>query len=299
MKKVLFFALFFCFFVSKMNAQLVVDAGEDKKVCIRTYGVQDTYRLGATPTIRGGVAPYRVEWSTDFVRSGRYRIYASRMLTDTTTTNPMIRMGLSDLDNLSEVVFRLKVTDANQNVSTDSVRVQFSRFSYLLGYCVRNIQAGDSAIVTPTVGGGIPPLTYIWSPNYNITATNVPSPSVFPRQYTQYSAALKDVAGCVSDFNLSCIFYVNGTATTDLTNTYSVSIAPNPIVSTSQLTINDDSNQEKSLTIFNSVGQSIYSQKMTSNQVNIGKLIAANGVYFYQIANHEKVLASGKFLSEQ
>jgi Secretion system C-terminal sorting domain len=290
------FILFSSFaFNEKLNAQLIVDAGIDKVVCVGIIGVIDTYRIGGSPTIRGGNPPYKIEWSAIYNYTSRTPVYASDFLKDTTTLNPFFRYGFSTVNNAAKVIFRLKVTDANQNTDTDSVSVQFSRFMAIPDGTQRLLVLGDSLSIYSTVGGGIKPTTYKWSPDYNISDVNIRNPFVWPRRGTTYSASLKDSAGCISGYTDVWIISILSD-TKEVNNLLKVSIYPNPIVSASQLSIDAENNEDKMLYIYNSVGQMVYGQKITTSKINIGQIIKDGGTYFYHISSNHKQLAVGKFV---
>jgi hypothetical protein len=279
MKNTLLFNLFILLssfaFVQKLNAQLLVDAGNDKVVCMGIVGIADTNRIGGTPTATGGIAPYRYEWSTSR-KEGITIFTAKDLLIDTTVSNPVFRIGFGDIKTIVPIKFFVKVTDANQNVRFDSVSVRLSSFLVL--------------------GRGIKPLTYRWTPNYNISDTAYGAPIVWPRRSTIYSCQVKDSAGCVSSgFILEWAISVI-TNTKDINNLLKVSIYPNPIVSASQLSIDVENHDDKTLFIYNSVGQMIYGQKITASKIPIGQFIKDNGTYFYQITSNYKQLAVGKFI---
>jgi Secretion system C-terminal sorting domain len=281
--------------IENLNAQLIADAGNDKVVCVGVIGVVDTYRIGGLPTVRGGTPPYKIEWSTSYNYTSRTFIYASDFLNDTTALNPIFRYGFSTVGNSVKVNFRLKITDANLNVSIDSVSVQFSRFMGIPDGTQRLLVPGDSLAIYSTVSGGIKPTIYKWSPDYNISNINIRNPIVWPRRSTTYNATLKDSAGCISGFIDSWVIDIISD-TKEINNLLKVSIYPNPIVSASQLSIDAENNEDKTLFIYNSVGQMIYGQKITSPKINIGQFIKDNGTYFYHISSNNRSLAVGKFV---
>jgi hypothetical protein len=299
MKNTFLFKLFIVLssfaFIQNLNAQLVANAGNNKVVCVGIIGIIDTYRIGGSPSIRGGSPPYKIEWSAAYNYTSRTVLYASEFLNDTTALNPIFRYGFGTVGNSAKVIFRLKVTDANQNVSIDSATIQFSKFLAIPDGTQRLLPQGDSLRIYSTTGGGIKPLTYKWSPNYNITDISIGNPIVYPRRSTTYSVIVKDSAGCVGGFIDTWIIDIISD-TKEINNLLKVSIYPNPIVSASQLSIDAENNDDKTLFIYNSVGQMIYGQKITSPKINIGQFIKDNGTYFYHISSNNRSLAVGKFV---
>lgn len=294
-KKIIFIVCLLAF-IGTSNAQLTVDAGNDKIVCVTNFGIIETYRLGGTPTVRGGTPPYRVTWSAIYNSAVGFPIYASEFLNDTTILNPIFRYGFGDARNLSKATFILKVTDANQNTSVDSVIVQFSKFGVSPAERRNTIALGDSfRISAQIVRGGIPPLTYKWSPNYNISDVNIKNPTVWPRGRTLYTATVTDSAGCISGFVDEWLIDVIN-STREIYNLLKVSIYPNPLVVSSQLSIDTDNFDNKTLFICNSMGQMVYGQKLTASKIPIGQYIDNSGIYFYQIISNHQQLAVGKFI---
>jgi hypothetical protein len=198
----------------------------------------------------------------------------------------------------SPVVFRLKVTDANQNTSFDSVTIRFSRFLALPDGTSRSLALGDTLSIYSTVGGGIRPLTRTWSPNYNISNINAESPRVWPRRSTNYYCRTVDSAGCVSGFIDGWIINLPVSGTNEIRNEIQVSVYPNPITAASQLSINSENSDEKTLRIYNALGQVIHTQKIAASKTTIGQWITQSGVYLYQISNGSKVLATGQLAKD-
>ena len=137
-------------FVS-LNAQFSVDAGRGLIVCISAHGIQNEYSLGGSPTIRQGVAPFKIEWSANHTWAGM-KFTASTFLNDTSISNPIISSEASFLGNNNMVKFYLKVTDVNQNVRFDSTIVRFSRFVSSGTGGSRFLPLGDSLRIYSGIG---------------------------------------------------------------------------------------------------------------------------------------------------
>ena len=276
-------------------AQCIVDAGFDKNICISAYGVKDTYRLGGFPTIIKGTPPFKIEWSTSYVYAGNLIVYASQFLNDTTVENPMVKIGFNDAANNKPIKFYLKITDGNQNIGIDSLILKFSRFGVLGIFREREINIGDSLNIDAGVGGGIPPLKYLWKPNYNISDTSIRTPIVWPQKNTLYYISVKDSANCPITFGgLEWKITIKSTQTDEIKHKIIVTVAPNPIFDMSDLLIQTNVQEMKKLRIYDIYGKLIYEDKFEEDHKVIGKEILLNGIYFYQIWIKESLVAVGK-----
>lgn len=123
MKPILFIFISLLLFTNA-NAQLKVDAGNDKKVCFPDKPLEARIQLGGIPAASGGIEPYTYTWS------GKLPIYydedhikwvkASEFLDDTTKSNPTFK----SIDAPDDWVnFYLKVEDAAGNVQYDTVKI--------------------------------------------------------------------------------------------------------------------------------------------------------------------------------
>ena len=276
-----------------LNAQFSVDAGRGLIVCISANGIQNTYSLGGSPTIRQGVAPFKIEWSANHTWAGM-KFSASTFLNDTAVANPFISAEANFLGNNNMVKFYLKVTDANQNVRFDSTVVRFSRFGILPIGGPMLLPRGDSLKIYSGIFGGITPIRYSWTPNYNISDTSVSAPIVWPRRNTTYSCRVVDSAGCNSGFNVDWVISVI-TNTDDLKQNNQVSISPNPLTDVSVISIKYAIGSDAVLNVSDISGRTIYSQKVTTQQIPIGKFIKESGLYVYYLVEKGNIVAVGKF----
>ena len=72
-------------------------------------------------------------------------------------------------------------------------------FYYLTIECIDFINQGDTVAISGTMGQGIGPLSYVWSPNYNISDTSAASPNVWPDTTVHYQVSAIDSIGCISE----------------------------------------------------------------------------------------------------
>jgi hypothetical protein len=152
---------------------------------------------------------------------------ASHFLDDTTVANPNI---IGHPYNEDPVLFHIVVEDADGVECRDSVLVTFSSFVVFgIGMEV-TIQKGDTTTIHPNVDGVIPPLTFIWGPDYNISDVNAAFPLAWPDTTTPYELTLIDGLGCEFDFPV--VFTVIVDSTTNIfelgTDLVPLRIYPNP-----------------------------------------------------------------------
>ena len=219
---------------------------------------------------------------------------ASTFLNDTAVANPVVSYEASFLGNNNAVKFYLKVTDANQNVRFDSTVVRFSRFASLDLGGPRYLRLGDSLKLSSGIGGGITPIRYSWTPNYNISDTSINGPIVWPRRSTTYSCRVVDSAGCNSGFNIDWVISIISN-TDDLKQNNQVSISPNPITDVSVISIKYAIGSDAVLNVSDISGRTVYSQKVTTQQIPIGKFIKESGLYVYYLVEKGNIVAVGKF----
>lgn len=58
------------------------------------------------------------------------------------------------------------------------------------------ICTGNSTVLTPTITGGNPPFTYMWSPANSLSNANAASPTATPTVTTTYTLSVADASGC-------------------------------------------------------------------------------------------------------
>jgi hypothetical protein len=82
-------------------------------------------------------------------------------------------------------------------------------------------------------------------------------------------------------------------------NTLEISVYPNPFSSYTTIRMNDASlNNPHELKIYNILGDEIKSAMLTSLLTKIETRDLSSGIYYYQITNKAKVIASGKLISQ-
>jgi hypothetical protein len=146
------------------------------------------------------------------------------------------------------------------------------------------------------MGQGIGPLSYTWSPNYNISDTETASPYAWPDTSTYYHVYATDSIGCKSELQ-TCSVMIKPTGISQIKKSLIKSIVfPNPINENSIILLDKDIIETLTLQIINSNGQTVLSDKFSSNEYMIGKKIYRDGLYFYVIKNGPKIVSYGQLI---
>jgi hypothetical protein len=283
--------IFLVLLSTRTYGQLKVNAGNDTALC--TNGADfDTLVIGGYPTAFGGVEPYHYSWSTEY-SIGSQSFGASYFLDDSTNSNPKLVNSSPDYLKL-----KLTVTDNLGTKAEDSITIRFSIFYYLAIECIGFINQGDTVTLSGNIGQGIGSLSYIWSPNFNISDTSAASPQVWPDTSVYYHVYAIDSIGCVSEIS-TCSIYVNSTAIPQMSRDLLKSeVLPNPINSESRIVLNEDTMKNATLQIMNGNGQTVLYDKFSSNTYIIGDKIIADGFYIYVIKNGSEIVSNGKFIKK-
>lgn len=118
-------------------------------------------------------------------------------MSDTTVINPFFK----DIPETNKwISLALEVEDVNGLTGRDTLRVRFSRFTYLLGYEVLTVY-NDRVQFAGAIGieGGIAPLTFVkWSPEEGLGNPYDLNTKAKPWENTNYNAHVKDSIGCTA-----------------------------------------------------------------------------------------------------
>jgi hypothetical protein len=281
--------LFLILITNQIIGQLSINAGKDTIVCISLWGVDTTY-LGGDPTVIGGEEPYTYAWSAeDTILSMTF--WASFFLDDTTLANPRLIESAGH-----KLKFYIDVWDNLGNHERDSISVRFSQFGYLLMDDFAIINQGETARLWCSIGGGIPPLNFSWSPNYNISDTSIAEPLAWPDISTNYTLNVTDSIGCVAMPEVFEVIVNPVDIIQQTIESFKSEVIPNPIDINSVIKLNTVYQNNLNIRIFNESGQVILYDNIKSDSYKIGEKINSNGIYTYIIFDSSKILTSGKFI---
>ncbi len=137
------------------------------------------------------------------------------------------------------------------------------------------ICVGENAILTASTSAS----NYLWSDGAMTMST-----SVSPTTTTDYTVTVND--GLCSSMatitqNVSLCTGIAG-----ITNEETLNLYPNPFNHSLIINWENYSNKETSITVYNTLGELIYSEKTTENKVSIDSGNWKNGTYFVKVNNH-------------
>jgi len=271
------------------KVKLQANAGPDTAICVGLWGV-DTTEIGRNPTAFGGSEPYTYTWSTEYL-VGTTVFGASYFLDDSTSANP--RIVNSGPENLK---FFLKVVDNNGTQVIDSISVNFSNFVYLLTDLSANINQGDTVTLLPSIVSNTVPLSYEWTPEYNISDPSIGNPKAWPDTSVNYQVIVTDSIGCISEPAFFKVHVSPVEALSILQDDIKSAVFPNPIDNNSIVIFDYKGNDNLSIRIFNTKGQLVLYDSFSSDTFSIGKKITRTGRYLYLISNDSEVLSYGQFI---
>lgn len=153
----------------------VVDAGQDKEVCIGA-----DVQIGGSPTASGGTAPYNYMWAPP------------NGLSSISVANPTAGPPVT-------TTYTVEVTDANGCTAQDIVTVEANPGPTADAGVDKDLCIGDSVQIggAPSATGGTSPYSFYWEPFAgNIDDYSNPNPTVWPTTTTTYTIAVDDNNGC-------------------------------------------------------------------------------------------------------
>lgn len=190
------------------------------------------------------------------------------------------------------LTFILTVTDSLGNTCIDSVNIRFSNFSYLsknIKYQV-TINQGDSTQLFSGIFGGIPPLSFLWTPDYNLSDNTAAEPWASPDTSTSYHVFVEDSAGCQTQPSWAYTVNVIPTSNQKINILNDFKLSPNPSSGNFIVEIPENT-QGVSLTIANATGQIIKVIPLKKGQTTYQfaeKL--PSGVYFVGIDSKKRTV---------
>ena len=251
-------------------SQCVADAGKDTILCIQPSEDIDSLMIGGEPTATGS-SSFTYEWSAHETYLS-YDFYASDLLSDTTSPNPYFFID----PGLKKVELYLKVIDQEGGECFDTLVIRSSHATYLIIDRYAYIEPGDSVQLYPSIGGGIEPTTFSWSPTTSLSNPNIPYPYASPTVNTGYKATLTDSLGC--KFIEQDVFQV-------YVDVADLSSAENPPFtaffdySLNKIKIKNPNNRPYKYSIYNSSGVLVAQDETNNTEIVCEKL--SRGMYYF------------------
>ena len=116
-----------------------------------------------------------------------------------------------------------------------------------------------------------------------------------PDVTTTYILHIVDSAGCEIYDDFQIIVMPTGTETIEAER-FKSKIAPHPIFDQSTLSVEGPSNRSYTVIFFNLVGQPVIKSVMPQNEMIVYRKDFTPGIYFYQIATTQCIVATGKMI---
>lgn len=277
MKRLILFPIIFLIF--EANAQLTANAGDDTTICVG-WNFTDSLDFGATSS--GGTAPYSFSWETNYyhqILTTTYHLTAADFLSDTTISNPSL---IHTVEN--PVTFKLTVTDALGEVAVDTIVVSFSIFNTHLVQYNHSMVLGDSVefVSLPNVGGGTPPLTYLWQPNNGLTdSISYTNFWVKPDQSTEYYITVTDAVGCVVSGAPVFFVYIGYASLNEINTTLSDEVVAYPNPFNDQLLLKVDIENVQHVNIYSESGLFLKEFRIfDEKEIDVSNL--SEGIYFVE-----------------
>lgn len=273
------------------NAQLVANAGPDKVYCWNADNDEDPV-LGADIVATGGTAPYSYKWEAhDIYVIGPYQwhYFASDFLNDTTAANPIM---INNSQN-EEVTYILTVTDANNNISIDTVVVRQSKFMWTLDYWEFTINQGQSIYLEwgAAAYSDRPPFQHYWHPTHGLSDSTSATFWAHPDHSISYSCKVTDALGCYVDafrYRINVI----PVSTNDL-DLVTAKTFPNPTYSKLTFILDQKIINILKLSIFDIEGRLMHQEVLKETEFTTDLSSLPSGRYLYRITGDQKKIYSG------
>ncbi len=199
-----------------LQAQCVVGAGEDQKVC----DYPEPF-----PKLNGQVLQadsiVSLKWEAQS-QDEEVFFFASDMLSDTSILNPEFHSHYE-----RSVTFFLTATDVDGDICSDTVTYYFSDWTFLAVDKAAIKDPSDTIQLYVAGFSNFPIVEYAWSPSYNISDVSVPDPQVWNDTTTTYHLQLTDSIGCTVEDDPFEV-YIRTTASHSVEVTAEPIFYPNP-----------------------------------------------------------------------
>lgn len=288
MSKKIVLILFLLGNVYSSFAQLKVFAGNDTSYC--GY-LPNNLILGERVKVENAVEPIKVAWECMVDIGLSYDFFASDFLNDTTVLSPYF---IDFLTSPTWIAFIIHVTDKDGNYASDTLRVRFSIFTYLLDEYYINIHQGDSIQLygISNIGGGISPLEIALTPSYGLSDSTDLNTWAKPEFSTNYYLIATDSIGCVSSPQFIYSINIFPTKVEEYTKSNSIKQIGSKIV------FENKDSEKCTLSVYTVNGTLLVKEETTKNYFEIGSRLPLNGIYLCIISINQKHY-SLQFLKKQ
>ena len=269
-------------------SQVVADAGNDTAFCSSNW---EEASFGGNPSAYGGTEPYTYAWSAEY-KYGDHTYSASYMLADTTVANPVFTEPFID-----SATFHLTVTDSDQAVAIDSVKVRFSQFTVCTGDCFHVISIGDSVKLGHCIINGIPPFQYSWTPEESLSDPASETPWAKPLSNTRYELVYTDSIGCQVIWNCEVSVAQSGIQPDDSGGDY-LQLYPNPSDGIVNFTFTHPQYNNSVLKLFSVEGKLVKEFLVNDPILTIDLSDLSHGLYLYNWIISDETVGSGKIVVE-
>ena len=263
-----------------LNAQLVVNAGDDIYLCSHQLAPinqnRGHLRLGGNPSASTGNQPYTYSWSTSVLN-------ASNFLDDTSLSNPTItKFPITNKD----VHFYLTVKDANGQTAKDTVFFYNSQCKVITANALIYKNEKDTVVIgTPGTLGGKLPYSCLHTPNIDL----IYAPNCGTKTYTpndqEYQFQYLDSIGCPCSHVVDVVIKKS--------RIFNPKTEPvflkleNPIDDNSIYIKNPNWQEKLRIKVFNLAGETVFSE-IIEDSIKIGKMLPEEGIYFAIIYSNDK-----------
>jgi Secretion system C-terminal sorting domain len=264
--------------LSGTSSQCVIDAGENRNLCLEE--INDNPQLFGT-VLSGDVI--QVKWASTYYFPALSKTYfASNMLSDTTTLQPIINEHYE-----KTVTYYLTGITSDGQTCVDSVTINFSDWLFVTIDKVIGKKPQDSIRLWIAAQSSWGHLSYAWSPNFMISDTTIENPIVWNDTTTFYHLTITDSLNCSVEDD---IFEVYTTTTSSQDIRYDdIKIYPNP---TDDIIFIKCEIPIRSVDIFDIKGQKV----MSSKHDNIDISVLSRGVYVLKIVLDNQGMVTKHFV---